>query len=176
MISNIWFFQALKSEALEGTGPNVAYRSERASTMSLSTRSLWLVKLWGMRSRTNSSPSSSKPSPPSFDGNPGLPDPASAGKERGLGGRPEGGNGKDTAALLWLWTWSTWISWASSTADIRVERSCKASIMEHQTVDQLVERRFVQPNSFPYLDSVDEGTSSELEILPKPNVESRPNP
>ena len=56
--------------------PNVAYRSERASTMSLSTRSLWLVKLWGMRSRTNSSSSSSKPSPPSFDGNPGPPDPA----------------------------------------------------------------------------------------------------
>ena len=34
----------------------------------------------------------------------------------------------------------------------------------------------MQPNSSPYLDSVDEGTSSELEIHPKPNAGSRPNP
>ena len=136
MISNNWFFQTLKSEALEGTGPNVAYRSKRSSTMSLSTRSLWLVKFWGMRSRTNSSTSSSKPISAIIWWKPLPPDLASAGKERGLGGRPEGGNGKDTAALLWLWTWSTWISWASSTADIRVERSCEAPIMDSNCAEK----------------------------------------
>ena len=47
--------------------------------------------------------------------------------------------------------------------------------VEQQTwLDQLVERRFVQSNSSPCLDSIDEGTSSEREILPQADVEGRP--
>ena len=188
MINNNWFFQTLKSEALEGTRLNVAYRSERSSTMFLSTGPLWLVKFWSMRSRTNSSSSSSKPFPQSFDGNPSPPDPASAGKERGFSKKTRRRKRKRHCRAIM----------ALSLIDMNLEHLQPLTYepkefaklpswtaialkrpeeVEHQTwLDQLFERRFVQPNSFPYLDSVDEGTSSELEIHPKQNGGSRPNP